>query len=523
LINDSTSSADSPPSKARAIWWEAGLVAVLAGLLIAVAAQWFYARGYVLYYGDAQAHLSISRGIIDSRTPGYEQIGSVWLPVLHLLCLPMVRNDFLWSSGLAGTIPVAFCFVAATLFIFLAAQEAYGQPLPSLVTTACFAFNPNLLYLGSIPMTEVVFLAGVSAQLYALLRFRRTQEMGMVALAGAASVWASLTRYDGWFLIPFVALGFLWFARTSRLRTAFLFSVIAVLAPLYWLIHNVWSTGDMLSFYHGPYSAKGIYERDLAAGAKRYPGDHNWRLAILYYLTAGRFCTGWPLMAIGVAGFLVCVKERKFAPIAFLALIPCFYIWSMYSSGTPIFIPSRWPHSYYNSRYGIALLPLLAFSAGGIVLVLPKRWRLAGCCLPLIAILPWLLHPSKENWICWKESQQNSESRRFWTREVAEFLRQNYQTGQGILFSHGDVPGVFGRALIPLRETLNPGNGPAYLVNAFRPNLVHTCEWAVVLISSADPLARAIDKANWRKTVYEPVLEIHTKNDPVVRLYRRAW
>src|SRR5689334_25215676 len=108
----------------------------------------------------------------------------------------------------------------------------------------------------------------------------------------------------------------------------------------------------------------------------------------------------------------------------------------MYSLGTPIFIPSRWPHSYYYSRYGIALLPLLAFGAGGLVLALPKRWRSAGWCLPLIAILPWLLHPSKENWICWKESQQNSESRRFWAREIALFLQQNYRSGQGILFSH---------------------------------------------------------------------------------------
>ena len=80
---------------------------------------WLYLQGYILYYGDAQAHLNISRSIIDSRTPGYEQIGTVWLPALHLICLPFVRNDWLWSTGLAGTIPVAICFVIAGTCFYL--------------------------------------------------------------------------------------------------------------------------------------------------------------------------------------------------------------------------------------------------------------------------------------------------------------------------------------------------------------------------------------------------------------------
>jgi hypothetical protein len=40
--------------------------------------------------------------------------------------------------------------------------------------------------------------------------------------------------------------------------------------------------------------------------------------------------------------------------------------------------------------------------------------------------------------------------------------------------------------------------------------------------SDRDPLARLIDKGNWRKIVYQPVLEIHTKYDPVIRIYRRV-
>jgi hypothetical protein len=523
LINDSKNSDDLQRSDANSGFLEIAIVVGLSTALVCLAGAWFYAHGFLLYYGDAQAHLNISRGIIDSRHPGYERLGSVWLPVLHAICLPFVGNDFLWMTGLAGTIPVAVCFVAAVVFFYLAALEAYEAQLPAAVTVACFALNPNLLYLSSIPMTEVVFFLGLSVQLFALLRFRRRQDPRLVLLGAAASIWASLTRYDGWFLIPFVALGFFLFARTGqRVRTALLFLVIATVAPIYWAAHNQWATGDALSFYRGPYSAKGIYERGLAAGQPRDPGDHHWAGAVLYYFTAGRLCTGWPLSLIGAAGAVIAIWRRRYIPFLFLLLTPCFYIWGMYSSGNPIHVPGLWPFSYYNTRYGIALVPLCAFAAGAIACAIPARWRIFGIVLPVLAVLPWLLHPSRQGWICWKESERNSTSRRFWTAELAQFFQQQYREGDCILFAEGDVPGVFCKARIPLSETLNQGDGPAYLANAYRPAYVRSCRWAVVLMGERDPLSRTIGAAAANELGYENVLEVHTKYDPVVRVYRRS-
>jgi hypothetical protein len=461
--------------------------------------------------------------VIDSRTPGYEQLGSVWLPILHVLCLPFVGNDFLWSSGLAGTIPVAVCFIVSVVFFYLSARETYEGLLPAAVTAACFALNPNLLYLASIPMTEVVFFAALSIQLFGLLRFRRTQRNIYIVVAAIASIGASLTRYDGWFLIPFVALGFLASARRNRLKAAFLFGILASLAPVYWIAHNWWAAGDPLFFYRGPYSAKGIYERGLAAGFKRDPGDHNWPLAVKYYFTAGRLCTGWPLVFIGIAGIIAAFAKRRFVPVLLLSLTPCFYVWSLHSSGNPIHVPNLWPFTYYNTRYGLAFVPLCAFGAGALVAAFPKHARSVAGVLVALAVLPWVLHPSHQSWICWKESQYNSESRRFWTAQAARFLESSYRSGDGILFLHGDVSGIFCRARIPLSETLNPGNGPAWLVNKTRPDLVRTCKWAIVLESNNDPLSQDIDKANRKRQVYEPMLELHTKNDPVLRVYRRIW
>jgi len=86
---------------------------VLAALLLLSAAALFVtnANGWTLYYGDAEAHLNIARRMIDSRTPGYDQVGTVWLPLPHWAMIPLVRVDSLWRSGLAGAIPSAILSV----------------------------------------------------------------------------------------------------------------------------------------------------------------------------------------------------------------------------------------------------------------------------------------------------------------------------------------------------------------------------------------------------------------------------
>ena len=483
--------------------------------LAAAAVLWCFKHGYILYWGDAQAHLNVSRSIIDSRTPGYDQLGTVWLPLLHLICLPLVGNNWLWTTGLAGSIPVAACFVVAGLCFYLAARHAYRSSAAALVVLSCFALNPNVLYLASIPMTEVVFFAGLGLLLLALLQYRNTQHVRWIAVGVVASWFTSLTRYDGWFLIPFAAVAFRLFARHRRWSVLAVFGVIASFAPLYWLVHNRWETGNALDFYNGPYSASAIQ------AGRPYRGYRDWKLALQYYGKAGELCAGWPLILLGIAGVFCAAAKKTLAPVLFLALTPLFYVWSMHSSGaTPIHVPQFWPHSYYNTRYGIAVELLAAFAAGAIVLVTPIRWRRVVIpLLLLVSISPWILNPSKESWICWKESQVNSDARRAWTAAGAEFLKAYYQKGDGILtFSGtGDVAGIFCRAGIPLAETLNIGNGPAWLANTSRPDLLHQVLWAVA--QAGDPVALALDRAE--PPQYRTVEEIQIEGAVPLRIYRR--
>jgi hypothetical protein len=133
--------------------------------------QFVYQRRYILYYGDAEAHLNIARRMVDSRTPGYDQVGTVWLPLLHWLLVPFARVDALWVNGLAGAIPSAIAFLLSGTFLYAAANRIFDCPSAALAATGLFALNPNVLYMQSIPMTESVFSACLLGLLYFTVRF----------------------------------------------------------------------------------------------------------------------------------------------------------------------------------------------------------------------------------------------------------------------------------------------------------------------------------------------------------------
>ena len=489
--------------------------------LVAVLSLWFCAaQGYFLYYGDGVSHLNTARRIVDSRTPGFDQWGTPWLPLPHLLMIPFAGRDDWWTTGMAGGIPAAICFVAAGLFLFGSAKVAFGSGMAAFTAVLLFGLNPNVLYMSSIPMTESVLLASVTGLLFFTLQFGRTQSWWALAGAALFSNAATLSRYEGWFLIPFAALYVLLAGGERRWTATVWFCGIAAVGPLAWLGYNWYLSGNALEFYNGPYSALAIYNRSLKAGMAKYAGDHDWGLAVRYYLTAGRLCAGWGLTALGALGLGAALIKRAVWPVALLTLPCVFYVMSMYSSGSPIFVPELWPFSYYNTRYGLAMVPLLAMGGAGLVALLPVGWRgVAAIVLTFIAVGPWLLFPRAESWICWKESQVNSEARRAWTKEAADYLRENYRPGQGIFTSLGDLSGIYEQAGIPLKEVLHDGNNPAWLGAVTRPNLMLHEEWAVGI--AGDSVLTAIQQANRRRERYHLVRQIVVKGAPVVEIYRR--
>lgn len=474
-------------------------------------------NGWTLWYGDAEAHLNIARRISDAREPGYEQIGTVWLPLPHLLMAPLVRRDELWFSGLGGAIPSAACFVLGGLLLFLAMRRTFSSEAAGWAALAGWTLNPNLLYLQSAPMTEPVALCCFAGIVWSVSHLRAGGS-GWAAAAGTFTLLGTLTRYEFWFLLPLVVLGCLLVSK-QRIRAAGIAGAIASLGPAYWLAHNWILFSNPLEFYNGYWSAKGIYQRAREAGMSAYPGDHNWTQAFQYFSYAARHCLGWPLAALSIAGAAAALYRRAWMQLALCAALPGFYVLSLYSSGTPIFVPDLWPNSYYNTRYGMAALPLAVSGIAALVSLAPKRWRAgAALALAVLAASPWLIAPQPESWICWTESKLNSQGRRSWTREAAEYLAPRYKPGSGIFTSFGDLSGILRQARIPLRESFHEVERPPWLAAAMRPEVFLKEEWAIAY--SGDKVSQAMTRLRRGPRRYECVRMYAVKGSPVVEIWR---
>src|SRR3972149_11262783 len=95
------------------------VLAVISGLVFI----YYYLNGLGLAYNDARSHLDIGRRVVEGLKPGLAQIGSVWLPLNHVLMIPTVWNDFMWHSGLTGAIQSMAGFIITGLVFYLLLQR----------------------------------------------------------------------------------------------------------------------------------------------------------------------------------------------------------------------------------------------------------------------------------------------------------------------------------------------------------------------------------------------------------------
>src|SRR4051794_33002112 len=80
----------------------------------ALAAWHYHELGLTLSHYDARGHLIVARRIIDSITPGWQQVGAVWLPLPHLLnALPVQIDAFYRSGASAVALSIAEYAIAA--------------------------------------------------------------------------------------------------------------------------------------------------------------------------------------------------------------------------------------------------------------------------------------------------------------------------------------------------------------------------------------------------------------------------
>jgi hypothetical protein len=451
----------------------------------------FYLRhGDLLLYGDAVAHINIARRVIDSRTPGLLELGTVWLPLPHLLMIPFLFSDVAWRTGIAGSIPSMCAYTFATAGIFRLVRGWLRGREPASVETriaawlavAVYAANPNLLYLQATAMTEVLYSAlfiwsmvNASEFFQAAENFNRRGAGSSLGKCGWCLAGACLTRYDGWFLAAAMGLAVSWVVlrsqqnRTALGRSLAGFILLAASAPLIWIGYNALVYRDPLEFARGPYSARAIEQKATVLGSSHYPGWHDLGVSFSYFLKAAETNMAergfeqkiWLGLLLAGTGLVVFFR-RKFWPLVLLLTPLPFYTLSVAYGSVPIYLPHWWPFSYYNVRFGSELIPAFAVLAALAIACGLNHWRSRAMQAAMLVGFLGLLAASYAGvWraqpICYREAWANSQSRIAFEKELAATLRK-LPPDSDLLMYLGEHVGALEDAGIPLRRVIHEGN-----------------------------------------------------------------
>jgi hypothetical protein len=359
----------------------AAMCASIAGYL------YFLHRGVTLAYPDAVSHLLITRRVIDSPTVGAAQLGAVWLPLPHVLTLPFIWVNAWYYSGFAGSLVSMIAYVMTVRYAYRIATGLTGNRMAGVAAAAAFGANPNVLYLQSTPMTELLLIACTAATVFYLLRWCQTGRYSHLAATAAAALLASLTRYEGWVLCVTVAaiVTYVAWRRSghagwgqlvpqgrsgrgkrrlwSRLRAAeanlIFYGCLGASGIAGWVLWNAVIFHDPFYFQTGPFAKPSLWvsHSEKAVG--------HWGVSGLTYLYAVADNAGALVLALGVVGFAYYLARTRFristiAPLALTAFVP-FYVYALHSGQRPLHV-TQISGSLYNVRFGILMvLPTAIF------------------------------------------------------------------------------------------------------------------------------------------------------------------
>jgi hypothetical protein len=353
------------------------LVVAVAGL---VAAVWSSQQDLLLAYADARSHLTIARRLIDGSNRGFVQIGTVWLPLQHLVAVPLVAVRSLWASGWAAVPLGLACLVVEALGVYGIVYTLVRSRLGAWTAALLATLPPAVLYLHTTALTEPVLYAAVVATTYALTRWAvraKPASGGEIAvLCGAPALAAALARYDGWAFVLTGSLFVAWvaWARWRRFGYAWRatrhFAVLPALGGAWWLWFNWVNYGDPLEFQRGAYSAQA--QQQVLARLGLLPDQHDLLRSLQTYGSGVVRSAGWVLLAAGLVGMAVwLVRSRtRFWGLApwLLVVVPTgFYVLSLYTGQIAMRVEHTAGQGLFNLRYGAAVVAGLGVFAGLLV------------------------------------------------------------------------------------------------------------------------------------------------------------
>ncbi len=448
--------ADSPTDTTRNRR-VAAAVAALA-MVVGAFAVWVYANaGLTLSHYDAKAHLVVARRVLDSLTPGWKQIGAVWLPLPHLLNLLPVQVDAFYRTGASAVAMSVLSFALAAWACAHLVLRATGSGAGAVAAGAIVVLNPNLLYLQATPMTEALLLGLTSLAVLLVVRWVDDPTAGRRRAAGAAIVFACLTRYEAW-PVTAAALGLAGLAFLRRgvglretLRHVAALTVYPVLTVLAFLVQSKLTIGKW--FVTG-----GFFVADNPDLGRPFR-------ALVSVAWGARALDGGAVIGAGSVGAaaLIAIALRRKERASVLVLLALFATaalpWYAFFEGHP-----------FRIRYMVPLLPALAVAAGSLVGLAAARFQWTAAAI-LVALAVLQVRPFDPRAPMVLEAQwdrPNSLER----QKVTAYLVQ-HRRGEKVLVSFGSLSHYvqeLSHAGFAVRDFIHEGNNVIWNASLEQPS-----------------------------------------------------
>ena len=443
-----------------------GVAAALAG----AAAAFYYAdAGLTISHFDARAHLVVARRILDSLTPGWQQIGAVWLPLPHLLNMVPVQVDAWYRSG-ASAVAISVASTGVTAWALArVVLSATGSIVGGVTAAALVVGNPNLLYLQSTPMTEPLLLATSSLSLALIAEWLDRGADGRPRAASLALAATCMTRYEGW-LIAAAAIGFTAAILIRRgtplartLRASLDLAAYPAVAVALFTLNSRWTIG----YWFIP---RDFFVPENDALGRPALAWEQVRESV-YRLSGTALVRASYAAAASIAIAFAFSRRRATIAMVLPLLAAGGLPWYAYLQGHPLRV-----------RYGVLLVAACAALVGAGVAVLWRPLRpLAAAAILWLAIAQ--APPLDRSALLIAESQRdaaNAEGRTAVTRYLVEHYARDGANGP-ILISMGYLAHYMhdlGRAGFDVHSFLHEGNGETWRYAVLRP--ADYVRWVVV-------------------------------------------
>lgn len=454
----------------------------------------FYLNNHLgLAYNDARSHLDIGRRVVEGLKPGLAQLGSVWLPLPHLLMIATIWNDFMWHSGLSGAIESMVSFVATGVLVYLFLKNLGVGMLARLVGVAVFVANINVLYLQSTAMTELLLIATITAGVYELFMWQKEGKLLHLIYAGFWIMLSTLNRYDGWFLFFWAAvlIAILSFRKkgykASEAHFLF-FSTLAGFGIALWFLWNLLIFKDPLYFAFGPYSAHAQQLQLAKAGV--LASSHNLPLATKIYFYALAFNSYTLPLILGAFGAIALWLDRKVKSnlkiVTSALLAPLvFNVLALYLGFSVLFVQGISGNTWFNVRYGVMMAPSIAIFIGYLIhRFRDLRWLFIG----LLAFVIFFGFANRDA-VTIDDARVGSSQKN--VSEVSSWLFKNAKDKPGfVLISAASHDAIIFSSGLPMSKFIHEGTGTYWLAATSAPD-----RWARWIIMRTNDLNDGTFKA----------------------------